>query len=155
MPKYNLTVNKKPYSIEVDPGTPLLWVMRDTLGLTGPKYGCGQGLCGACTIHLNGVAQRSCQLPVESGVGQDITTIEGLSEDGSHPVQKAWIEEDVSQCGYCQCGQIMSAVSLLRENGNPSDEEINTAMSGNICRCGTYPRIRKAIKRAAKSGRAS
>ena len=152
MPAYKLTINEKSYTADVEPGTPLLWVMRDALGLTGTKYGCGIGQCGACTVHLGETALRSCQLPVEGAVGQKITTIEGLSDDASHPVQEAWIEEDVPQCGYCQSGQIMSATALLRRTANPSDTEIDTAMAGNICRCGTYPRIRKAIKRAAAKG---
>ena len=151
MARFDLTINKKSYSTEAEPGTPLLWVMRDNLGLTGTKYGCGIGQCGACTIHLNGVALRSCQLPIEGVVGQEITTIEGISDDASHPVQQAWIEEDVPQCGYCQGGQIMSAIALLKLVADPSDTDINTHMAGNLCRCGTYPRIRKAIKLAAKT----
>jgi aerobic-type carbon monoxide dehydrogenase small subunit (CoxS/CutS family) len=149
-----LNVNGKSVEADVDPQTPLLWVLRDTLGLTGTKYGCGMALCGACTVHLNGQPVRSCMTPVGAVGDQPITTIEGLSADRSHPVQQAWLEIDVPQCGYCQSGQIMSAAALLAQNPSPSDEQINTAMAGNICRCGTYPRIRTAIHRAAqlKSG---
>lgn len=143
------TLNGKATTVNVDPQMPLLWVLRDTLNLTGTKFGCGMALCGACTVHINGEASRSCILPVSSIEGKKITTIEGLSADGSHPVQKAWMEEDVPQCGYCQTGQIMSAVSLLAKKPNPTDVEIDDAMSGNLCRCGTYQRIRKAIHRAA------
>jgi isoquinoline 1-oxidoreductase alpha subunit len=143
------TLNGKATTVNVDPQMPLLWVLRDTLNLTGTKFGCGMALCGACTVHINGEASRSCILPVSSVEGKKITTIEGLSVDGSHPVQKAWIEEDVPQCGYCQTGQIMSAVALLAKKPNPTDVEIDDAMSGNLCRCGTYQRIRKAIHRAA------
>ncbi len=143
------TLNGKATTVNVDPQMPLLWVLRDTLNLTGTKFGCGMALCGACTVHINGEASRSCILPVSSVEGKKITTIEGLSADGSHPVQKAWIEEDVPQCGYCQTGQIMSAVALLAKKPNPTDVEIDDAMSGNLCRCGTYQRIRKAIHRAA------
>jgi len=143
------TLNGKATTVNVDPQMPLLWVLRDTLNLTGTKFGCGMALCGACTVHINGEASRSCILPVSSIEGKRITTIEGLSADGSHPVQKAWMEEDVPQCGYCQTGQIMSAVSLLAKKPNPTDVEIDDAMSGNLCRCGTYQRIRKAIHRAA------
>jgi isoquinoline 1-oxidoreductase subunit alpha len=148
---YNLKINKKNYRVDVDPDTPMLWVLRDSLNLKGTKYGCGISQCGACTIHLNGVATRSCMLAVSDVGNDEITTIEGLSENGDHPVQKAWLEHDVSQCGYCQPGQIMSAVSLLKKNPNPTDKEIETAMSGNICRCGTYTRIKKAIKTAART----
>ena len=137
---------------DVDPATPLLWVLRETLGLTGTKYGCGMAQCGACTVHLNGEAIRSCVKRVADAAGKEITTIEGLSSDLSHPLQKAWMEIDVPQCGYCQSGQIMSATALLHQNKKPSDEDIDAAMSGNICRCGTYPRIRAAIKQAASSG---
>ena len=150
MAKYNLNVNGKTRSVEVDASTPVLWVLRDHLQLTGTKYGCGIAMCGACTIHLNGTAVRSCQLPVSSVGKQEITTIEGLSEKANHPVQKAWIEHDVAQCGYCQSGQIMTAAALLRDNPNPSDEDIEATMSGNICRCGTYLRIKDAIKTASK-----
>ena len=143
------TLNGKAATVNVDPQMPLLWVLRDTLNLTGTKFGCGMALCGACTVHINGEAARSCITPVSSVEGKKITTIEGLSADGSHPVQKAWIEEDVPQCGYCQTGQIMSAVALLAKKANPTDVEIDDAMSGNLCRCGTYQRIRKAIHRAA------
>jgi len=145
-------LNGKPTTVEVDPQMPLLWVLRDTLNLTGTKFGCGMALCGACTVHIDGEASRSCITPISSLAGKKITTIEGLSADASHPVQVAWIEEDVPQCGYCQSGQIMSAVALLRKNSHPSDAEIDDAMSGNICRCGTYQRIRKAIHRAAELG---
>lgn len=149
MAKYNLKINGKALKVEVDPSTPMLWVLRDHLNLPGTKYGCGMAMCGACTIHLNGSAIRSCQLPVSSVGKSEITTIEGLSENGDHPVQKAWIEHDVAQCGYCQTGQIMSAAALLKTNPNPSDEDIDNFMSGNICRCGTYTRIKAAIKTAA------
>ncbi len=152
MAAFSLNINNQTYPVEVTPDTPLLWVLRDSIGLTGTKYGCGIAQCGACTVHVNGAPIRSCTFPI-SGVGlKKITTIEGLSEDGSHPVQKAWMEEDVAQCGYCQSGQIMTATALLKKNGNPSDSEIDTAMAGHICRCGTYKRIRKAIHRAAKKG---
>jgi isoquinoline 1-oxidoreductase alpha subunit len=144
-----ITVNEKSRAIHGAPDTPLLWVLRDTLGLTGTKYGCGMGLCGACTVHLDGTAVRSCQTPLGSVGAKKITTIEGLSCDRSHPVQRAWITEQVPQCGYCQSGQIMQAVSLLAKNARPSKEEIDVAMSGNICRCGTYQRIRRAIQRAS------
>lgn len=149
MAKYNLNINGEVRKVEVDPSTPLLWVLRDHLDLQGAKYGCGIGVCGACTVHLNGSAVRSCQMPVSTVKSQEITTIEGLSANGDHPVQKAWLEHDVAQCGYCQAGQIMSAVSLLKNNPNPGDEMIEAFMSGNICRCGTYTRIKAAIKTAA------
>ena len=149
MAKFTLTVNGRSRSVNVDPDTPLLWVLRDELRLTGTKYGCGEGQCGACTVHVDGAALRSCVVPVSSVARQKITTIEGLSSDGRHPVQRAWIEEDVPQCGYCQPGQMMTAASLLAYRPKPTDAEIDDAMSGNICRCGTYPRIRKAIHRAA------
>jgi aerobic-type carbon monoxide dehydrogenase small subunit (CoxS/CutS family) len=145
-----LNVNGKKLHVDVDEATPLLWVLRDHLNLVGTKFGCGIAQCGACTVHVNGVAMRSCSTAVGQLEGKKITTIEGLSEDGSHPVQKAWIEHDVPQCGYCQAGQIMSAVALLAKNLYPSDEEIDAAMDGNICRCGTYVRIKAAIKSAAK-----
>ena len=148
----SLNVNGKERSVDVGPETPLLWVLRDTLELTGTKFGCGAGLCGACTVHLDGVAARSCSTPVSAAVGKRITTIEGLSQDRSHALQKAWIEEDVPQCGYCQSGQIMAAAALLAKNAKPSDADIDSAMSGNLCRCGTYQRIRRAIHRAAKGG---
>lgn len=151
MAEFNITVNGEKQTVNVDPNTPLLWVLRDHLKLVGTKYGCGVALCGACTVHLNGSAIRSCQLPISSLGDNKITTIEGLSENGDHPVQKAWLEHDVPQCGYCQAGQIMSAVSLLKENPVPSDEQIEDAMHGNICRCGTYTRIKAAIKTASNS----
>ena len=137
MAQFELNVNGKTHELNVDPSTPILWVLRDHLKLVGTKYGCGIAQCGACTIHLNGVAVRSCQLPVSSVGNNQLTTIEGLSEKGDHPVQQAWLEHDVPQCGYCQSGQIMSASALLEANTNPSDEEIESAMNGNICRCGT------------------
>ena len=143
-------LNGKSQSVEVDPQMPLLWVLRDTLNMTGTKFGCGMALCGACTVHINGEATRSCITPISAVSGKQITTIEGLSADGNHPVQQAWVEIDVPQCGYCQCGQIMSAAALLSKKSNPSDAEIDDFMSGNICRCGTYQRIRKAIHRAAE-----
>lgn len=146
----NLTINNKPYNVDVDPETPLLWVLRDTLNLVGTKYGCGQAQCGACVVHLNGEAVRSCVTQLSRAAGQNVVTIEGLSDKGDHPLQKAWLELDVMQCGYCQAGQIMSAAVLLRENKNPTDADIDAAMSGNICRCGTYLRVRQAIKRAAE-----
>lgn len=151
MSKFNLNINGKIRDVDVDPSTPLLWVLRDHLNLVGTKYGCGIAQCGACTIHLNETAVRSCQLPVSSVGSSSITTIEGLSADGDHAVQKAWIKHDVPQCGYCQAGQIMSAASLLKNIPNPTDQEIDSAMSGNICRCGTYTRIKKAIKSASNS----
>jgi aerobic-type carbon monoxide dehydrogenase small subunit (CoxS/CutS family) len=144
------TLNGKSQSVDVDPQMPLLWVLRDTLNLTGTKFGCGMALCGACTVHINGEATRSCVTPVSAIAGKKVTTIEGLSDDGSHPVQQAWIEIDVPQCGYCQCGQIMSAAALLTKKPNPTDSDIDDFMSGNICRCGTYQRIRRAIHRAAE-----
>ena len=149
-----LKVNGKQLQADVDPNTPLLWVLRDSLGLTGTKYGCGMAQCGACTVILDGEAIRSCVKKVADATGKEITTIEGLSNDLSHPLQKAWIEIDVPQCGYCQSGQIMSAAVLLKEKPKPTDQDIDEAMSGNICRCGTYSRIRQAIHRAAelKSG---
>ena len=149
MATFNLNVNGKTREVDVDPATPLLWVLRDHLDLVGTKYGCGIAQCGSCTIHLNGIAMRSCMLPVSQVGNQAITTIEGLSENGDHPVQKAWLEHDVAQCGYCQTGQIMNAAALLNSNPNPTDEDIETAMNGNICRCGTYVRIKAAIKTAA------
>jgi len=144
-----LSVNGKDTAVDVDPDMPLLWVLRDTLGLTGTKFGCGMALCGACTVHLDGQPIRSCVTPVSAVAAGKVTTIEGLSSDHSHPVQKAWIELDVPQCGYCQSGQIMSAAALLAHTAAPSDADIDTAMSGNLCRCGTYQRIRAAIHRAA------
>jgi isoquinoline 1-oxidoreductase subunit alpha len=145
-----LTVNGKRSSVDVDPAMPLLWVLREHLGLTGTKYGCGMALCGACTVQLDGEAVRSCVTPVSRAVGKNVTTIEGLSPDLSHPLQRAWIEIDVPQCGYCQSGQLMAAAVLLRENPHPTDADIDDGMAGNICRCGTYPRIRRAIHRAAE-----
>ncbi|MTI39161.1 (2Fe-2S)-binding protein [Fulvivirga lutimaris] len=151
MAQYTITINGKAQQVEAAPDTPMLWVLRDHLDLVGTKFGCGIGQCGACTIHFNGVATRSCQIPI-SAVGENpVVTIEGLSKEADHPVQKAWIEHDVPQCGYCQSGQIMSAASLLKQNPNPTDQEIENGMSGNICRCGTYTRIKKAIKTAANS----
>jgi isoquinoline 1-oxidoreductase subunit alpha len=149
MATINLKINGKKYTLEADPKMPLLWAIRDLAGLTGTKYGCGIAQCGACTVHLAGTPVRSCSIPVSSVAGKEITTIEGLSEDNSHPVQQAWIAEQVPQCGYCQSGQIMTATALLKKNPNPTDKDIDTAMQGNICRCGTYPRIRKAIKTAS------
>ena len=146
------TVNNKPATVDAGPETPLLWVVREHLKLTGTKYGCGAGMCGACTVHLDGKAIRSCQTPVAMVEGKSVTTIEGLSPDGSHPLQKAWIAEQVPQCGYCQSGQIMQAADLLARNKKPSREEIVEHMDGNICRCGTYLRIISAIERAAREG---
>ena len=150
MPVYNLKINGSTKKVDVDPTTPVLWVLREHLNMQGTKYGCGVAMWGACTIHLNGNAVRSCQLPVSAIGNMEITTIEGLSVNGEHPVQKAWLEHDVAQCGYCQTGQIMSAAALLKVNPNPTDAQIESAMSGNICRCGTYLRIKDAIKSAAK-----
>jgi len=146
----SLTVNRKKYELDVDPTTPLLWVLREKLQLTGTKFGCGMALCGACTVHLNGEAVRSCVTPLSRAAGKEVVTIEGLSPDLARPLQQAWITEDVPQCGYCQSGQIMAAAVLLRENSNPSDTDIYDCMTGNICRCGTYQRIRRAIHLAAK-----
>ena len=146
---FNLNINGKKQQVDVDPATPMLWVLRDHLNLVGTKYGCGIAQCGACTIHLGDTAIRSCQLPVSSVGGQAITTIEGLSEKGDHPVQKAWLEHDVAQCGYCQSGQIMTAAALLKSKPDPADADIEAAMNGNICRCATYVRIKAAIKTAA------
>ncbi|MBS1976195.1 MAG: (2Fe-2S)-binding protein [Bacteroidetes bacterium] len=151
MAKIDLKINGNRQTVDVDPATPVLWVLREHLNLVGTKYGCGMAMCGACTIHLNGVATRSCVLPVSAIGDKEITTIEGLSKDGGHPVQKAWMEHDVYQCGYCQSGQIMTAAALLKDNPNPTDEQIENAMNGNICRCGTYVRIKAAVKTAAKS----
>jgi aerobic-type carbon monoxide dehydrogenase small subunit (CoxS/CutS family) len=144
-----LVINGQTHTVDVAADTPLLWVLRDALGLTGTKYGCGQALCGACTVHINGAAARSCTTPVAAVAGSKITTIEGLSAKSDHPVQRAWLEHDVPQCGYCQSGQIMSAAALLSQNRNPTDADIDAAMSGNICRCGTYNDIRAAIHTAA------
>jgi isoquinoline 1-oxidoreductase subunit alpha len=147
-----LLINGKSRTVDADPDTPLLWVLREQLQLTGTKFGCGMAQCGACTVHLDGQAVRSCQTTVAQAAGKKITTIEGLHPEGRHPVQLAWIAEQVPQCGYCQSGQIMSAAALLAKNHNPSDADIVSAMSGNICRCATYPRIKRAIKRAAQQG---
>ena len=148
---FNLKINKKEYKVDVDPSTPMLWVLRDHLNLVGTKFGCGIAQCGACTIHLNGEAVRSCITSVSEVGNKEITTIEGLSENGDHPLQMAWIEHDVPQCGYCQSGQIMTAAALIKKNPHPTDQEIEEAMNGNICRCGTYTRIKKAIKTASHS----
>lgn len=150
MPQFKLSINDTEYAVEADGNKPLLWILRDELGLTGTKYGCGIGQCGACTVHLNGKPVRSCSVPVSAVDGAPVTTIEGVANEYNHPVLKAWKDINVPQCGYCQTGQIMSAVALLRDNPRADDQEINNAMSGNICRCGTYSRIRKAIKQAAK-----
>jgi isoquinoline 1-oxidoreductase alpha subunit len=150
MATHSLQINGKTYTVEADPKMPLLWAIRDLVGLTGTKYGCGIAQCGACTVHLNGNPVRSCSLPISAAAKQKITTIEGLSTDNSHPVQQAWIAEQVPQCGYCQSGQIMAAAALLQRNPHPADKDIDMAMSGHICRCGTYPRIRKAIKTASE-----
>jgi len=146
-----ITLNGKMRSLEAEPDMPLLWAIRDLAGMTGTKYGCGKALCGACTVHVDGEPVRSCSFPVSAAAGKSVTTIEGLSEDGSHPVQVAWRELNVAQCGYCQSGQIMSAVALLQKTPSPTDQDIDLAMSGNICRCGSYPRIRAAIHKAAGS----
>lgn len=151
MATYQLNVNGENREIEAVPETPLLWVLRDNLDLIGTKFGCGKALCGACTVHLDGKPSRSCSTPVSTVGAKKVTTIEGVSAKGLHPVQQAWMDENVPQCGYCQTGQIMSAIALIEKNPNPSDTEIEAAMSGNICRCGTYERIRKAIKRAANA----
>lgn len=152
MPAYQLTINDRVRDVDASADTPLLWVLRDSLSMTGTKYGCGMGLCGACTVHLDGEAVRSCQTPVASVSGKRIITIEGLSRDNSHPVQRAWIAEQVPQCGYCQPGQIMSAAALLAKTPKPNDAQIQSAMIGNLCRCGMYQRIRRAIQRAAGEG---
>lgn len=151
MASFTLNINGSSKQVDVDPNTPILWVLRDHLNLVGTKFGCGMAQCGACTIHLDGAAIRSCSLPVSSVGNSEITTIEGLAENADHPVQQAWIEHDVPQCGYCQAGQIMSAAALLRENPSPSDAEIESAMQGNLCRCGTYLRIKAAIKTASQN----
>jgi isoquinoline 1-oxidoreductase alpha subunit len=153
MAEIKLIINEKEHTVEVEPQMPLLWVIRDFANLTGTKFGCGVSQCGACTVHLDGKPIRSCTFPVVAVQKQKITTIEGIAMDNSHPVQKAWIEEQVPQCGYCQSGQIMSAIALLEKNQNPTDEDIDTAMAGNLCRCGTYGRVRKAIKKAAETMR--
>jgi len=152
MPDFTLQINGAERKVSVSPDTPLLWVLRDTLQLTGTKFGCGAGLCGACTVHVDGAARRSCSTSVSQVAGKRVTTIEGLSANGLHPLQQAWIAEDVPQCGYCQVGQIMQAATLLAKTPQPSDDQITEAMSGNICRCGTYERIRRAIHRAAGAG---
>ena len=150
MSSFNLNVNGKNHQVDVDADTPILWVLRDTLNMVGTKFGCGISQCGACTIHLDGEAARSCSLPISAVADKKITTIEGLSANADHPLQEAWREHDVPQCGYCQAGQIMSAAALLKNNASPSDQEIDNAMRGNICRCGTYNRIKAAIKTASK-----
>ena len=150
MEKTELTINGTKHVVQVDDDTPLLWILRDTLGLTGTKFGCGVGVCGACTVLENGQAVRSCQIPCSAAAGRNFTTIEGLSPNGSHPCQRAWLTEEVAQCGYCQAGMIMTACALLQENPNPSDEQIDHVMSDSVCRCGTYPRMRNAIRRAAE-----
>lgn len=152
MPAVALMVNKKRHTVDVEPDTPLLWVLRDNLGLTGTKFGCGLGVCGSCTVLQDGKAVRSCQVPVSEASGKQFTTIEGLSPDASHPCQKAWLQEDVAQCGYCQPGMIMSACALLKEKPKPTDQEIDQVMNEHVCRCGTYPRIRKAIHLASRLG---
>jgi aerobic-type carbon monoxide dehydrogenase small subunit (CoxS/CutS family) len=153
MAPFAIVINGSKHTVDAEPEMPLLWILRDLLNLTGTKYGCGIGLCGACTVHLDGVATRSCQVPASSVAGKQVTTIEGLTQSGLHPVQQAWITEQVPQCGYCQPGQIMSAAALLSANSNPSDAEIDSAMACNLCRCGTYVRIRKAIHLAAQGVR--
>lgn len=152
MARFSFTVNGKTRSVDADPDMPLLWVLRDLLNLTGTKYGCGVGVCGACTVHENGTAVRSCQISLSSAAGKSFTTIEGLSADGTHPCQRAWIEEDVAQCGYCQPGMIMTAAALLRHSPNPTPTQIDGAMSNSVCRCGTYNRMKRAIQRAAREG---
>ncbi|HEY9045161.1 MAG TPA: (2Fe-2S)-binding protein [Ohtaekwangia sp.] len=150
MASLTLKINNQSHTIDVDPKMPLLWAIRDFVGLTGTKYGCGIAQCGACTVHMGGIPVRSCSIPVSAAANKDIVTIEGLSADNSHPVQQAWIAEQVPQCGYCQSGQIMAATALLKKTPNPTDKDIDNAMQGHICRCGTYPRIRKAIKTASQ-----
>jgi isoquinoline 1-oxidoreductase alpha subunit len=152
MAEFELTVNGDPVSVDVEPDMPLLWVLRDILGLTGTKFSCGEGLCGSCAVHVDGDVTRSCVVPISEVAGKSVTTIEGLSPDGTHPLQIAWNEESVPQCGYCQPGQIMTAAGLLAENPSPSDEEIEAAMAGTLCRCGTYNRIRRAIRLAVEIG---
>jgi isoquinoline 1-oxidoreductase alpha subunit len=152
MAHLTFTVNGEPVSLDVDPDTPLLWVLRDTLGLTGTKYSCGEGVCGACSVHIDGALAQSCITSVGEVAGRTITTIEGLAANGEHPLQQAWLAESVAQCGYCQPGQIMAAAALLATNPQPTDDDIDAAMNGNLCRCGTYPRIRRAIKRVAEGG---
>jgi len=150
MPKYTLRINGESHEVEAPPAMPLLWVLRDLVGLTGTKYGCGIAQCGVCTVHMDGAPVRSCTTPVSSVGSREVTTVEGLSTDGSHPVQRAWIAESVPQCGFCQSGQVMTAAALLAEHPAPTDAQIDEAMSGNVCRCGTYPRVRRAIHRAAR-----
>jgi isoquinoline 1-oxidoreductase subunit alpha len=152
MPSFTFTLNGKKTTVDTHPGTPLLWVLRDTLGLTGTKFGCGKGLCGSCTVHIDGDAARSCITPVESVSGSSVLTIEGLSLNQTHPVQRAWIQDEVPQCGYCQSGQIMAAVALLKKHPNPTDAEIDETMGTLLCRCGTYQRIRRAVHRASAEG---
>ena len=152
MSAFHLTINDRAHDVDVSPDTPLLWVLRDSLNMTGTKYGCGMGLCGACTVHVDGEAVRACQTEISTISGKKITTIEGLSADNTHPVQRAWIAEQVPQCGYCQPGQVMSAAALLAKTPKPTDDQIDSAMMGNLCRCGMYQRIRKAIHRAAGEG---
>ncbi len=152
MASISFQVNGRPVSVEVDPDTPLLWVLRDTLGLRGTKYGCGEGVCGSCTILEGEVAVRACQVPVSTAAGRRYTTIEGLSADGSHPCQRAWLEEDVAQCGYCQPGMILEAAALLKAKPLPGDRDLEAAFAGHICRCGSYPRVAKAVRRAARIG---
>ena len=152
MPSFTFTLNGKKTTVDAHPGMPLLWVLRDTLGLTGTKFGCGKGLCGSCTVHIDGEAARACITPIESAAGTSVLTIEGLSPGHAHPVQRAWIQDEVPQCGYCQSGQIMTAVALLKKHPHPTDAEIDESMGNNLCRCGTYQRIRKAIHRAATEG---
>ena len=151
MKTFSISINGKTHEVNADPSSPMLWVLRDHLDMTGTKFGCGIDKCGACTVHLDGVAVRTCQLPIAAINDQEVTTIEGLSENGDHPVQQAWLEHDVPQCGYCQAGQIMTAAALLKQNPNPNDQEIENAMHGNICRCGTYTRIKAAVKTASNS----
>ena len=152
MPKYTLTINQKKQTVDVDAGTPLLWVLRDNLGLTGTKYSCGEGICGCCTVHIDGKAERSCIISIEDAVGSSITTIEGLAEKPDHPIFKTWIDLEVSQCGYCQPGQIMVLAALLEQNPKPSRKEIDDAMNNVLCRCGTYQRIRKAVDKLVEEG---
>ncbi|MFQ5724034.1 MAG: (2Fe-2S)-binding protein [Terriglobia bacterium] len=152
MPPISLTINGKPETVDVHPSTPLLWVLRDVLNLTGTKFGCGMALCGACTVHVDGEATRSCITPLSFVAGKSITTIEGLSAEGQHPLQEAWIAEQVPQCGYCQVGMIMTAAELLRRQPQPTDDDIDAALGGHVCRCGTYQRIRRAVHRAARGG---
>ncbi|HEX7553897.1 MAG TPA: (2Fe-2S)-binding protein [Geothrix sp.] len=149
MPSFQLTVNGRVRTVDAAADTPLLWILRDTLGLTGTKFGCGQGVCGSCTVHLDGKAVKSCQTSLKEAAGHAVLTVEGLSKDGSHPVQKAWLAEDVAQCGYCQPGMIMTAAALLKHKAHPTDSDIDEAFADHVCRCGTYPRIRKAVQRAA------